>query len=86
MHNSYYFARYASRQSSSARKVAAGSLLLLNAAIAAEAALYLALLPAGASAFESGAIVAVRSLILVAVAAISALVLRQRAGRPDGPR
>jgi hypothetical protein len=85
-HNSFHFAKVASRQSSRARKVAAWSLLLVNAAIAAEAALYLAFLPAGASTLEGTAIVAVRSLILAAVAAISALVLRQHPRRPDGPR
>lgn len=84
--NGWYFARYASRTRRPARKLAAVTLVLVNLAFAVEAALYLTLVAPAASVPENGAALFARSLALLAVASISALVLRQRLSQGNGDR
>jgi hypothetical protein len=78
--NGWHFARRLRRRDRPARRVAAGSLVLLNVAFAAEALLYLALLPAAGPVGDIATLV-VRTLALVAVAVLSALILRARGRR-----
>lgn len=79
--NAAYFAGMASRSHRPAATVAAGALALVNAGLAAEAALYLALLPPHGSSIESVASLTTRTVLLAAVAVLSALVVRRGSRR-----
>ncbi len=73
---------FATRAGSGARprRLAAGTLVLVNAALSLEALLYLAILRQPASALESMATIGLRSLLLAAVVSISVLAFRGREG------
>lgn len=78
--NAAYFVhlvRYARRP---ARRAAAFSMMLLNLALVAEAALYLAVLPDTGAALEGTATTGVRTVALAAVALVALLILRGRGG------
>jgi hypothetical protein len=76
--NGWHFARQMRRRDRRARRVAAASLVLLNAAFAGEALLYAWVMPE-AGRLGDVATFSVRTLSLAAVAVLSALVLRARA-------
>jgi hypothetical protein len=81
--NASYFAREALRSRSRARRAAGSVLALLNLALAAEAALYLAFLPHVSGDAHGVALVAVRAGLTLALGAIALLVVRLvLAGRP----
>jgi hypothetical protein len=80
--NAVYFGGRWREASAPARRAAALALVLVNAAFAAEAAAYLAFLSAGDGAAHDIAIVTSRSLALIAVATLTALVWRREGGRP----
>jgi hypothetical protein len=83
--NCAYFCAGARSESSAARRTGALALLLVNLALAAESALYLAVLPDMGARLESFGALAVRTIVLGASLTISALIFRRESAR-RGPR
>jgi hypothetical protein len=74
--NACYFSVQASARPPS-RRVAGVVLALVNLGLAAEALLYLAVLPETGSDFEAAAVFTVRSLLMLGTLSISVLIARQ---------
>ncbi|HEY7269689.1 MAG TPA: hypothetical protein VH951_07670 [Dehalococcoidia bacterium] len=78
--NAAAFAGVAVDGESRGRRAAASAVVVVNAALALESALYVAFIPGTASDTQAIAAVVARTALLVAVATMSVLVLRRRLG------
>lgn len=79
--NAAYFATYVARVRMRARKVAASSLVLVNAALGLEGAAFVVAGPTPHGGFEEAALVVARTSMLMGAAFVSLLIVRQHAAR-----
>jgi hypothetical protein len=79
--NAVYFGALAGASASRGRRGAAWALVLVNAALALESALYVLLFAPGPSGAAPVAAFAARTSVLVAVATLSALIWRRESAR-----
>ncbi len=79
--NAAYFACYSAARVNRARRAGALALVLINLALAGEGALYLTLASPADDGARALATVAVRTLLLAAVATMAAVIARREAAR-----